>query len=60
MHLHLNSNPLETGSVDWIELIHGDETPRKLSLDMIEFKHEANFDKLKRQSEQRTKYLQVL
>lgn len=46
MHLHLNSNPLETGSVDWIELIHGDETPRKLSLDMIEFKHEANFDKL--------------
>ncbi|KAK9775027.1 putative PH domain-containing protein [Seiridium cardinale] len=46
IHLHLNSNPLETGSTDWIDLIHGDESPTKLHLDMIEFKHESNFDKL--------------
>lgn len=46
MHLHLSSNPLETGSTDWVDLIHGDEAPKKLHLDMIEFKHESNFDRL--------------
>lgn len=46
MHLFLNSNHLETGSTDWIDLIQGDEVPKKLNLDMIEFKHEMNFDRL--------------
>ncbi|KAH6654068.1 hypothetical protein BKA67DRAFT_518387 [Truncatella angustata] len=46
IHLYLNSNPLETGSTDWVDLIHGNEAPKRLHLDMIEFKHESNFDKL--------------
>ncbi|KAI1335734.1 RNI-like protein [Xylariaceae sp. FL0016] len=46
MHLHLNENPLESGSTDWIDLIHGDETPKMLHLDMIQFQHESNFNRL--------------
>ncbi|KAI4600040.1 hypothetical protein KJ359_001141 [Pestalotiopsis sp. 9143b] len=46
MHLHLSSNPLEVGSIDWIDLVQGDETPKRLSLDMIEFNDEENFDRL--------------
>jgi hypothetical protein len=46
MHLHLNSNPLEAGSTDWIDLIEGNECPRRLHLDMIEFRLESNFDRL--------------
>ncbi|KAI1854739.1 hypothetical protein JX266_000857 [Neoarthrinium moseri] len=46
IHLHLNSNPLEDGSTDWIDLIHGNEAPKRLHLDMIQFRHESNFNKL--------------
>ncbi|RYO81174.1 hypothetical protein DL762_007274 [Monosporascus cannonballus] len=44
--LSLNENPLETGSIDWIDLIEGNETPRMLHLDMIEFLHQRNFHRL--------------
>ncbi|RYP09539.1 hypothetical protein DL764_001224 [Monosporascus ibericus] len=44
--LSLNENPLETGSIDWIHLIEGNETPRMLHLDMIEFLHQSNFHRL--------------
>jgi hypothetical protein len=46
MHLFLNGNPLEAGSTDWIDLIHGNEAPTKLHLDMIQFQHESNFNRL--------------
>ncbi|KAI0443391.1 RNI-like protein [Xylaria telfairii] len=46
MHLSLNGNPLEAGSTDWIDLIHGNEAPTKLHLDMIQFQNESNFNKL--------------
>lgn len=46
VHLHLNSNPLEQGSTDWIDLIQGDVAPRRLHLDMVEFEHESNFNRL--------------
>ncbi|KAI1194823.1 RNI-like protein [Nemania serpens] len=46
MHLFLNGNPLEAGSTDWIELIHGNEAPTKLHLDMIQFQQESNFNRL--------------
>lgn len=46
IHVSLNANPLEAGSTDWIDLIHGNETPTKLDLDMIQFQHESNFDNL--------------
>ncbi|KAH8673931.1 hypothetical protein BX600DRAFT_220405 [Xylariales sp. PMI_506] len=48
LHLQLNSNPLESGSTDWIDLIHENEAPRKLHLDMIQFSHEINFNRLLR------------
>ncbi|KAI0128389.1 hypothetical protein BJ170DRAFT_682184 [Xylariales sp. AK1849] len=48
MHLHLSGNPLESGSTDWIDLVHGDETPRNLHLDMIQFSDESNFNRLLR------------
>ncbi|RYP50431.1 hypothetical protein DL768_004023 [Monosporascus sp. mg162] len=44
--LSLNENPLETGSIDWIDLIEGNEAPRMLHLDMIEFLHQSNFHRL--------------
>ncbi|RWA12065.1 hypothetical protein EKO27_g3044 [Xylaria grammica] len=46
IHLFLNGNPLETGSTDWIDLIHGNEAPAKLHLDMIHFQHESTFNRL--------------
>ncbi|RYC61100.1 hypothetical protein CHU98_g5108 [Xylaria longipes] len=46
MHLYLNGNPLEAGSTDWIDLIHGNEAPTKLHLDMIQFQNESNYNKL--------------
>ncbi|KAI1282455.1 hypothetical protein F5Y07DRAFT_240183 [Xylaria sp. FL0933] len=46
IHLLLNGNPLETGSTDWIDLIHGNEAPTKLHLDMIPFQHESTFNNL--------------
>lgn len=46
IHLHLNGNPLEAGSTDWIDLIHGNEAPTKLHLDMIQFQQESNFNRL--------------
>ncbi|KAI1313617.1 hypothetical protein F5Y03DRAFT_103357 [Xylaria venustula] len=46
IHLLLNGNPLETGSTDWIDLIHGNEAPTKLHLDMIQFQHESTFNNL--------------
>lgn len=46
MHLHLNGNPLEEVSTDWMELIHGNEGPRRLHLDMVQFRHESNFNRL--------------
>ncbi|KAI0202185.1 RNI-like protein [Astrocystis sublimbata] len=48
IHLHLNGNPLEAGSRDWIDLIHGNEAPTKLHLDMIQFQSEATFNDLLR------------
>ncbi|OTA98928.1 hypothetical protein M426DRAFT_68808 [Hypoxylon sp. CI-4A] len=46
MHLLLSMNPLELGSTDWIDLIHGNEAPKMLHLDMIEFQRESNFHRL--------------
>ncbi|KAI1122868.1 RNI-like protein [Nemania abortiva] len=46
IHLFLNGNPLETGSTDWIDLVHGDEAPTRLHLDMIQFQQESNFNRL--------------
>lgn len=46
IHLSLNGNPLEAGSTDWIDLIHGNEAPTKLHLDMIQFQNESNFNRL--------------
>ncbi|KAI0480641.1 RNI-like protein [Xylariaceae sp. FL0804] len=46
MNLCLNENPLETGSTDWIDLIHGNEAPKMLRLDMVQFQHERNFNRL--------------
>ncbi|KAI1755387.1 RNI-like protein [Xylaria castorea] len=46
IHLYLNGNPLEAGSTDWIDLIHGNEAPTKLHLDMIQFQNESNFNNL--------------
>ncbi|KAI0476763.1 RNI-like protein [Xylaria cf. heliscus] len=46
MQLCLNGNPLEAGSTDWIDLIHGNEAPTKLHLDMIQFENESNFNRL--------------
>ncbi|KAJ2980193.1 hypothetical protein NUW58_g7012 [Xylaria curta] len=46
IHLCLNGNPLEAGSTDWIDLIRGNEAPTKLHLDMIQFQHESNFNRL--------------
>lgn len=48
MHLLLNENPLESGSTDWIDLIHGSEAPKKIHMDMIHFHHESNFNRLLR------------
>jgi hypothetical protein len=45
-HIHLNGNPLEDGSTDWIDLIEGNETPTMLHIDMVQFKHESNFHRL--------------
>ena len=44
--LILNENPLETGSVDWIDLIEGNEAPRTLHLDMIQLERQRNFHRL--------------
>ncbi|KAI0887205.1 RNI-like protein [Annulohypoxylon maeteangense] len=46
MHLLLSDNPLELGSTDWIDLIHGNEAPRMLHLNMVQFQHESNFNRL--------------
>ncbi|KAI0011770.1 RNI-like protein [Xylariaceae sp. FL0662B] len=46
IHLLLNENPLELGSTDWIDLIHGNEAPKMIHLDMIMFQHESNFNRL--------------
>ncbi|KAI1176280.1 RNI-like protein [Nemania sp. FL0916] len=46
IHLFLNDNPLETGSTDWIDLIHGNEAPTNLHLDMIQFQQESKFNRL--------------
>lgn len=46
IRLILNENPLETGSVDWIDLIEGNEAPRMLHLDMIQFERQQNFHQL--------------
>ncbi|KAI1330493.1 RNI-like protein [Xylariaceae sp. FL0255] len=46
LHLFLNGNPLEVGSTDWIDLIHGNEAPARLHLDMIQFQLESNFNRL--------------
>ncbi|KAI0534641.1 hypothetical protein GGR58DRAFT_46584 [Xylaria digitata] len=46
IHLSLNGNPLEAGSTDWIDLIHGNEAPSRLYLDMIHFQHESTFNRL--------------
>ncbi|KAI2636452.1 RNI-like protein [Hypomontagnella submonticulosa] len=48
MHLLLNENPLELGSTDWIDLIHGNEAPTGLHIDMVQFQRESNFDRLLR------------
>jgi len=42
----LNGNPLEEESTDWIDLIHGNEAPKRLHLDMIQFQQERNFHRL--------------
>ncbi|KAH7038139.1 uncharacterized protein B0I36DRAFT_359736 [Microdochium trichocladiopsis] len=42
----LNGNPLEDESTDWIDLIHGNEAPKRLHLDMIQFQQERNFHRL--------------
>lgn len=34
------------GSMDWIDLIEGNEAPRVLHLDMIQFQHQRNFHRL--------------
>ncbi|KAI0016675.1 RNI-like protein [Xylariomycetidae sp. FL0641] len=46
VHLSMSENPLEVGSTDWIDLIHGNEAPRMLHLDMIQFQHVTNFNRL--------------
>ncbi|OTA66476.1 RNI-like protein [Hypoxylon sp. EC38] len=46
MHLLLSENPLELVSTDWIDLIHGNEAPKMLHLDMVLFQHESNFNRL--------------
>ncbi|KAI1074665.1 RNI-like protein [Whalleya microplaca] len=46
IHILLNENPLEHGSTDWIDLIHGNEAPKMVHLDMIQFQHESNFNRL--------------
>ncbi|KAI1104232.1 RNI-like protein [Jackrogersella minutella] len=46
IHLLLSENPLELGSTDWIDLIHGNEAPRMLQIDMVQFQHELNFNRL--------------
>ncbi|KAI1432040.1 RNI-like protein [Xylaria sp. CBS 124048] len=46
LRLSLNGNPLEAESTDWMDLIHMNEAPTKLHLDMIQFQHESNFNKL--------------
>ncbi|KAI1376699.1 RNI-like protein [Hypoxylon crocopeplum] len=46
MNLLLNENPLESGSTDWIDLIHGNEAPKMVHLDMIQFQHESDFNRL--------------
>ncbi|KAJ1335152.1 leucine-rich repeat-containing protein 16 [Microdochium nivale] len=42
----LNGNPLEAGTTDWIDLIQGNEAPKRLHLDMIQFQQERNFHRL--------------
>lgn len=46
MHVLLSENPLEVGSTDWIDLIEGNEAPKMIDLDMIQFQHESNFNRL--------------
>ncbi|KAK7908685.1 hypothetical protein PG985_015988 [Apiospora marii] len=46
MHLHLNGNPLEEVSTDWIDLIEGNEGPRRLHMNMVHFETEENFNRL--------------
>ncbi|KAK8041805.1 RNI-like protein [Apiospora rasikravindrae] len=46
MHLHLNGNPLELRSTDWIDLIEGNEGPNHLHMNMVQFDVEDNFNKL--------------
>ncbi|KAI2630487.1 RNI-like protein [Xylaria nigripes] len=46
LHLSLNGNPLEEESTAWIDLIHANQAPTKLHLDMIQFQHASNFNKL--------------
>ncbi|KAK8124472.1 RNI-like protein [Apiospora kogelbergensis] len=46
MHLHLNGNPLEDRSTDWIDLIEGNEGPNRLHLNMVQFRIEENFNRL--------------
>ncbi|KAI5863091.1 RNI-like protein [Durotheca rogersii] len=48
VHLLLGENPLESVSTDWIDLIHGNEAPKMVHLDMIQFQHESNFNRLLR------------
>lgn len=42
-HLHLNSNPLEDGIDDLCRAISHTPGPTGLHMDMVEFRHEANF-----------------
>lgn len=46
MHLHMNGNPLEDVSTDWIDLIEGNEGPRRLHMNMVHFETEENFNRL--------------
>ncbi|CAJ2510019.1 Uu.00g059190.m01.CDS01 [Anthostomella pinea] len=46
INLQLSENHLEVGSTDWIDLIHGNEAPRMLHMDMIQFQHDSNFNRL--------------
>ncbi|KAK7949629.1 hypothetical protein PG988_016268 [Apiospora saccharicola] len=46
MHLHMNGNPLEDVSTDWIDLIEGNEGPRRMHMNMVQFETEDNFNRL--------------
>ncbi|KAK2069222.1 hypothetical protein P8C59_003819 [Phyllachora maydis] len=46
MHLFLNSNPLEQGVEQLADAIRCSRGPAGLSMEMVEFRHEANFARL--------------